>query len=418
MTAALASGGDFCQVPARMPVRSRARYFEIGVDFCVFSFLPSLSLFPHTLAVLIVMAGVAALGLAAPAGAAAWRPLRVPAVLLGALMLWGLLSALWAVDPWRSVTMAARLSVVLAAGLALLAAAPLLAAPERLFRCLAAGAALALVFAVVQLATLGVLVHPLMHHEFQDAKLNQVQDAFAIIVLPLTALPLLRRQWAAVLLGLATAIVIYLLVGDAARVALPLGLAGAGLLYGARRRLAGAAAVLAALGVLTAPLVFPALIRIHALARWAYGFKLSMWHRLEIWDFVGARIVERPILGWGLDSSRAIPGGKLLTPEHVGLLPLHPHNVLLQTWLELGVPGAVLFAILVARVWLALGAAAWPRLYGAAAGGGLVTAFIVALGTYGLWQEWWIGTEFFLLFATAVMGRLAAGAAAAKPSPP
>jgi O-antigen ligase len=45
----------------------------------------------------------------------------------------------------------------------------------------------------------------------------------------------------------------------------------------------------------------------------------SVWHRAEIWSFVASRIVERPIAGWGLDSSRALPGGKDKidgTPEH------------------------------------------------------------------------------------------------------
>ena len=43
-----------------------------------------------------------------------------------------------------------------------------------------------------------------------------------------------------------------------------------------------------------------------------------------------------------------------------------------------------------------------------AVGGSLVAALIVALGSYGAWQEWWIGTEFLALFLILVMARLAA----------
>jgi hypothetical protein len=50
---------------------------------------------------------------------------------------------------------------------------------------------------------------------------------------------------------------------------------------------------------------------------------------------------------------------------------------------------------------------AWPPLYAAAAGSSLVTALIVGFGSYGVWQEWWIATEFLTLFAILVMARLA-----------
>jgi O-antigen ligase len=167
------------------------------------------------------------------------------------------------------------------------------------------------------------------------------------------------------------------------------------------------AAVASVVLILGAPVIFPPLAGIAAVRGEAEAFKFSAWHRLEIWSFVCRHIAQRPVLGWGLDSSRAIPGGTDLTPEGRPWLPLHPHNAPLQLWLELGAPGAVLFALFAARVWLALGAAPWPRLYAAAAGGSLVTALVVALGSYGAWQEWWISTEFLTLFLVLTMARVA-----------
>jgi len=87
-------------------------------------------------------------------------------------------------------------------------------------------------------------------------------------------------------------------------------------------------------------------------------------------------------------------------------LPLHPHNAPLQFWLELGLPGAVLFALIIAGLWLRLGRADWPPLYAAAAGGSLVTALVVALGSYGVWQEWLVASEFLTLFLILVVGRV------------
>jgi len=393
-----------------MPAASRARSaFELGLDLCVFLYLPVLALTPLGVTPLAAAAGLCAFGLAAPGGVAAWRPLRAPALLFAALLAWGLVSALWAVDPQRSLLIAARLAGLFAVGLSLMAAAPAVAAPERLLAWAAAGLVLALVLAGVQYATLGALTRSFLRHAFNEPRLNQVQNGFALLVLPLAATLALRRERAAaVLIAALTVTMIFLLVGDAERVAFVAGLGAAALAYLSRRWLARFAAIAAAIVISTAPLTFPALIHIEAVQRWAQAQKQSVEHRLEIWQFASARIAERPLGGWGLDSSRSIPGGTVPTPEGAPTLPLHPHNVTLQIWLELGLPGAALFAVFIVRLWLALGAAPWPPLYAAAAAGSLAAAFTVSLGSYGLWQEWWIGSEFLTLFLILVMARLAA----------
>jgi exopolysaccharide production protein ExoQ len=133
--------------------------------------------------------------------------------------------------------------------------------------------------------------------------------------------------------------------------------------------------------------------------------KSSVPHRLLIWFFVGERIAEKPLSGWGLDTARAIPGGNEWIRPGQPWLPLHPHNVPLQLWLELGVPGAVLFALVAARLWRALGRARWPRLIAAAGAGGLAAALFEMLGTYGIWEAWWIGTLWLSLFLILIMAR-------------
>jgi hypothetical protein len=137
-----------------------------------------------------------------------------------------------------------------------------------------------------------------------------------------------------------------------------------------------------------------------------------------IWSFVGERIAKRPLLCWGLDASRAIPGGKEEVRPGLSRLPLHPHNAALQLWLELGIPGALLSAFFVGWLRLSLGAAPWPRLYAAAAGGSLTAALTAASGAYGR-QEWWLGTLGLALFAVLAMARAAeAEAPAATIRPP
>jgi O-antigen ligase len=330
------------------------------------------------------------------------------ALFFAALVLWGVLSSLWAIQPHRSLLIALRLSGMFAAGLALIAAADEIDAPGRLVFCFAAGLAAALALAVAQYWTNGALTSALMRRAFVEPALNNSEDGFGFLILPLCAMLVLRRQRIlAGLLAVATLAVICLLVGDVARIAFIVGVGAAVLLHFWRARLASTAAVASLIVVLIAPQLFPPLAGIAPARHIAQEIKFSAWHRLEIWSFVGSRIAEKPLSGWGLDSSRAIPGGADLTPEGRPRLPLHPHNAPLQLWLELGVPGAVLFALFAARLWLALGAAPWPRLYAAAVGGSLVTALIVALGSYGIWQEWLISSEFLTLFLILVMARLA-----------
>ena len=381
---------------------------ELGLDVCAFLFLPILVLASRGAAPLVAVAGLCALGLAVPRGAAAWRRVRGLALLFGALVLWGLATALWAVEPRRSLVIALRLAGMFAAGLSLVAAVDELAAPVRLVACFAAGLGLAVVLAAVQLDTLGALTRALSRREFIAPALNHAEDGFGFLLLPLCAMLVLRRQrFLAGLLALVTVVVIWLLVGDVARIAFVLGVACGTSLYFWRARLAQVAAVASMVVVLTAPQLFPPLAGFAPVRHGAEAIKFSAWHRLEIWSFVGKRIAEKPLGGWGLDSSRAIPGGAALTPEGRAWLPLHPHNASLQLWLELGWPGAVLFALFAAWLWLALGAVAWPRLYAAAVGGSLVTALVVALGSYGIWQEWLISSEFLTVFLILVMARVA-----------
>jgi O-antigen ligase len=56
--------------------------------------------------------------------------------------------------------------------------------------------------------------------------------------------------------------------------------------------------------------------------------------RIDIWTFTVERALETPIWGLGYESSR-----------HFGAtIPNHPHNMALQAWLELGIPGLLVLA--------------------------------------------------------------------------
>jgi O-antigen ligase len=240
--------------------------------------------------------------------------------------------------------------------------------------------------------------------------------SFAILLFPASAVLACRGSAIlALLLVAVTTATIYALAGTAAKVVLIAGVPVGLLLYRSRARIARAAAVISVVAIITAPLTFARLERLPGIGATADVVKFSAGHRLLIWSFAGDRIAERALAGWGLDSSRAIPGGEAPIRAGEMWLPLHPHNAPLQLWLELGVPGAVLFALLIARAWLTLARAEWPRLFAAATGASLTIALAGCVAAYGIWQEWWLGTLWLSLSLVLVMARAARPVALSVP---
>lgn len=125
------------------------------------------------------------------------------------------------------------------------------------------------------------------------------------------------------------------------------GLAAAGLALAAPRRavaIAGAA-ILAALFL--APLL--AFLPVELIFETQGGVTPASWlHRVAVWQAAAAQIQDGLPFGYGADYARiwketaetiAVPGSRF----ELSLMPTHPHNVFLQIWLELGLPGV--FAI-------------------------------------------------------------------------
>ena len=81
----------------------------------------------------------------------------------------------------------------------------------------------------------------------------------------------------------------------------------------------------------------------------------SVVYRMHAWEFVLQRINERPIIGWGLDGSKEFGGetAAIISDPIMGPLgepvPLHPHNGVLEIWLELGAFGALAILLLLLR---------------------------------------------------------------------
>jgi O-antigen ligase len=225
-----------------------------------------------------------------------------------------------------------------------------------------------------------------------------------VTVLVLALFPALAgsrmRGWWGACLALAVTAAAWFMPSQAAEAALVAGLAAFALAYYMPRVTAAAlAAGLIALAVYL-PVATPSDQAVIALRHEAPWIKFSGIHRLLIWRFAADRIAERPLLGWGMDASRELPGGhedfsKTLPEADIGMamqaMPLHPHNAILQWQVELGLPGTLLgLAIVLWGLWRAGFKAQLERRSRAAALAWSASALVVALLSFGIWQAWWL----------------------------
>jgi len=324
----------------------------------------------------------------------------------------GIASAMWSLDPEISFWRGARLLPELGIGLAFLAHVRSLDGDAR-GRCMVA---LALGFAAAAAAVLIDLgfqwlmseTTPLYRFYLSGAVFSQGISIQAMLALPLT-LGLWRRRerlWAWVF-AVATLCALVLVNNAAARFATVCGLLAFALVYAlptARYVVYGV--VVAAF--LSMPMIFP--ISLESQAGCAlFKTSASAAHRIAIWNVVDERISERPLLGWGLDTSRVLsqrqgtidlstvcPKGDIKwRPGLVkARLPLHPHNAPLQLWLELGALGAYFVAGLMFMTLLRLDPALAGRLSPAGLCGALGALMAVLLLSYGMLQGWLLASLF------------------------
>jgi len=367
---------------------------------------PIAVLAPNGLAVLLAVAG-AGIALCDPqARRLAGVPQPILAIFAGLLAL-ALVSCLWAPNPREGLDGILRSAAAGLAGLAVLSKALHLDSvqTERVKTAILRGFCVGLAIVLVEMASQlvmesrdSIFVRLFGVHAANEAFLNRPKTVLALL-LPMALAIAWRRTGPLAAAALAAGCTVVFVAGEsmAAALALIAALGGA-----AAFRFAGpraTAAILVAC-VLAAPLATN-LAALDTLAN-RRDVTVSIYHRAAIWQFVGARIADKPVLGWGMHASRTMPGGHDKVSGIAEKIPLHPHNAPLQIWLELGGAGAALLAGLLGFLAIACNGTPVRR---AVLGATLITALTIASLSYGIWQGWWFATLWLL----------AAMAAAANP---
>jgi O-antigen ligase len=240
-------------------------------------------------------------------------------------------------------------------------------------------------------------------------KYNRGFDYLVLIAWPLLAHAWWRRRWWAVCaLGLAMAVMLAATQSLAARVAVAAGVVVLVLAWAAPRLIA----ILLVWGMAVLVAALPAALRLLAARRTELTrvLKPSGVNRLEIWDYMTARVFEHPLRGWGLLSAKYLPihPDELARYVYTDARGIYPHNQWLELWVELGALGTALglvFALLLLHRIRLLPEALRPFAYAA-----FTSAMTVASVNYEVVTDsWWCAlAACAVLFG--ILGRLLASA--------
>lgn len=179
--------------------------------------------------------------------------------------------------------------------------------------------------------------------------------------------------------------------------------------------------VSSALFMLLTPLLYGHWVPV-ALARqadWVSPLGATFYHRVLIWEFMLEKIREAPLLGWGAGSSTYLA----TTPLASGYSGAYkPHNAALEAYVELGMPGGILYGLFFASFFWLVAKFVKEKLSVAVCNGAIFFVFVQRTLDNELWDNkrfaWFaLLCAAALIFIQARAVQLPSEADHSKPSP-
>lgn len=320
-----------------------------------------------------------------PLRSASWLFVIAALVLTGA-------SSLWAPNPDFALERLSKLVLFIPLGTALV----LIASPDKtrspwIAKALTAGTLVALLLLAFHVATRGGLYALLNPDEIAAIKLNASNKPATVMLLLTGAVFLAWRgldQTRTAWLYIGVLFVIFALSPSQSTAAgVLVWLVAYGIAVALPRFALNLTSFGGALVILAMPFLFVGLSSLDANRSLDWD-AASVGARLDIWYAVSYKILGSPIYGYGVEAARFITDWSTDMAYLTRAKFHHPHNGILQIWLEFGLIGA------------GLAAAAWALLtrkitrfdtrHRPAMIASFAAFFFVLCITYGLWQSWWV----------------------------
>ncbi|MCB1557132.1 MAG: O-antigen ligase family protein [Alphaproteobacteria bacterium] len=396
------NGGDASHNPRKpsAPARASATCLREAAFLGFLSFLPILSvLAPRSLAFTAGLAGILGLLAWVRTSSVKKRNLIPFLSLASAWVVFAGLSALWSADPPQSLDRVKNLGLVLLPGALFLSVMATFqeAVSERFLILFAAGLGVAMVLVGIELWAgfpIWHLTHGLAFDQPVPSESVMNRSVIVLVMLFSPIAGMLSGRGRLVLLALFLPVLLTT-ESQSAQIGLAVGLLTALLpaaVYKSSKAWAGLGLAIAAYMAFF-PWLVSALFQTLAplvdanpfLGRGgAYGAD-----RLEIWHFVAQKAMESPFYGHGIEATKELTFDTQAL-YHTSAHVLHPHNFLLQLWIEFGAIGVTLVFVMIAillktmfeRLSVLQNRIALPT---------FMTAFSIASTSYGLWQSWWLG---------------------------
>jgi len=305
------------------------------------------------------------------------------------------ISSFWTVDAGRTTRGALQITAIFVGSLVLLGQAQYLRdGSDWIFRAAMVGAMAGAALAVIDfLSGFPIMRHLVPHTDNMHAvavKMDRGLAYLALLAWPLVAYSWTARlkRWTGALVALVIAAV-GISYGTTAQLSILVGIVALAIATIAPAVIAMGLAIVSAAAALLTP--FLALEFGPSLLPLAARIKPSAVHRLEIWDYMSRRALERPLTGWGWWTAHVLP----IRPDELAryhyVTPSgspHPHGNWVQLWVETGIVGVTLglaFALLI--IWRA-----WrlPKPIQPFALACCSSVFIIALASFDLATDsWW-----------------------------
>ncbi|MEQ8693969.1 MAG: O-antigen ligase family protein [Gammaproteobacteria bacterium] len=326
-------------------------------------------------------------------------------VLIGAFIVWAGISSLWSVDPSQSLRGTLQFSAISTISIALI----VLGRIEEQWKTLvfAVSATSLLVGSLVGLMDMlaNYRVHEIITpfiEQWSPTKYNRGLNYLLLLIWPL-ALWVRHNfgRWRAAVVAAPIAAMSILSLSATARVEM---VAGGLIFILAHRAPKWIATILSAITV-SAVLLVPALVQLVSQKRSdiAPFLKKSGLHRMEIWDYMSARIFERPFAGWGFSTAKSVPitNQELSQYTFATDAGIYPHNQWIELWLGSGIVGVAIglaTALVVLHRIAQLSSGSRPYAYAAFASALVVSSVNFELTT----DSWWaaLAATAFLFKAT------------------